>query len=153
MRRLGNRLEDIWRNICEEQQRERNKTKHQNGAVRKAIPLKLCQVAMARILPIEKGIHLPRFDGPYKITKILGEWTYELTHTKTGQKIDRHVKLCLSSGEPVSQASRVHEATIEQRVPLQPSVRFKTRESLRRESRRSRFPPDRYGFSVRGEVL
>jgi hypothetical protein len=58
-------------------------------------PFEIGQKVMAKIFPEVKGAHYPRFDGPYIIKGKLGDWTYELKHSKTKNIIVRnhhHIK-------------------------------------------------------------
>ena len=55
---------------------------------------------MAKRFPVAKCINNARYDGPYLVSNKLGEWTNQLVHVKTGEKVVRnhhHVKRC--SGE------------------------------------------------------
>jgi hypothetical protein len=94
---------------------------------------------MARILPIEKGINQPRFDGPYKVIKLIGQWTYELRHDQTGKKVTRnhhHLKPCYSIAQEIfNQQEEMQKNMLNSTRPL-----------------RQRFAPDRFGFLRRGEV-
>lgn len=99
-------------------------------------PLCIGTHVMALILPKEKGLLLPRYDGPYIVTGKLGDWTYRLQHLQTKRIIDRnhhHVKPCAG----------------EQKVPNKlPSTggRNKIDQQRRRLTERQRKPVQRYGF-------
>ena len=103
------------------------------------LPYTIGATVMARILPIEKGINQPRFDGPYKVIKLIGQWTYELRHEQTGKEVTRnyhHLKPCSSIG------------------PEKPKQEEERQENgqISRRTLRKRFTTDRLGFLRREEV-
>jgi transposase InsO family protein len=108
---------------------------------------------MAKILPVEKGLTNPRYDGPYVIVNKLGPWTYELEHTITKKTIIRnhhHVKKCAT--QLVAEAKKPQ--TITSNAPRLSSTGDTCKFShVPEQMSRQRFPPERFGFVRRGEVL
>lgn len=126
---MQKKLEEIHHKIVAQQKRTQP-TDSRSG-------LMIGSHVMARILPIKKGINEATYDGPYVISRKLGEWTYELTHVKTKKKICRnhhHVK-------PIEDPS----------LSIQPQ-QSNTAITERRQ-KRARKIPDRYGFFNRGESV
>jgi hypothetical protein len=102
-------------------------------------PFEIGSYVMSRILPAERGVDKPRFDGPYCVTKKLGEWTYHLTHVENGRtQVRNHhqVKRCNNVLLPSAQPQR----------PL--TERPQSGHMLPRK----RQAPDRYGFVRGGNV-
>ena len=93
---LQARLRDIHETL---RRNQRPVERMEQNPQRQTRPLESGTCVMARILPVEKGITLPRYEGPYKIVGKLGVWTYVLQHIRTHQQITRnhhHVKVCSS---------------------------------------------------------
>jgi len=134
VRNLQHKMRDIWATICQRNTKKRENAAERHQAIRKATPLGIGQHVMAKILPVERGVTLARYEGPYKITKQLGDWTYELTNVENGKKIERnyhHLKQCPKYLKE-SRHSVVLSSNTRSKVP------------------RTRYQPERYGFSVRG---
>jgi transposase InsO family protein len=115
----------------------RNNNNKDECKKREVRPLEIDSLVMARIFPIEKSIANPRYDGPYRVSRKVADWTYELTHVKTGAIIHRnyhHLKRCEQIYETDTKPGDIN-AEAPQRVV------------------RQRAPPQRYGFSGRGNVL
>jgi hypothetical protein len=110
---------------------------------------------MAKVLPVEKSLTNPRFEGPYVVVKKLGPWTYELDHKITKKKIVRnhhHVKTCpanldsiINMGTPSITTKHISHSVVSNVDSNQPAAK--------RTAPRKRVCPDRYGFVRRGEVL
>ena len=80
----------------------RAKTKLANSPERGSRCYNVGELVMARIFPKAKGMMEPRFNGPYRIVKKLGPWTYELRNESDGAIVHRnhhHVKHLCARGE------------------------------------------------------
>ena len=117
-----------------------------------------CHV-MAKLLPVQKSLTEPRFDGPYVITSKLGTWTYEVMHVMTKKKIVRnhhHLKVCpaklTSDGRHDSLTTTGIRASI-LRCQSNPSLTgIRANVPKQRVSTRRRTAPERYGFVGKREV-
>ena len=109
---------------------------------KKAQPYEVGELVMARIFPPIKGVTIPRFKGPYKITGKLGPWTYELRNTATDSVIHRnhhHVKKCSPAALASSSQKKRLQVTEVQCSPAK---------QCQQHPQRVRFPTQRYGFSL-----
>ena len=123
---LKQRLENIRRQCLKQCDKaivtDRNPNKSNNS-------YEIGFLVMARILPVTRGIGVPRYDGPYRIVKKIGEWTYEIVHVETGEQIQRNH----------------HHLKLFRATPYLPST--KEQDDI---PPRTRAPPDRLGFSRKG---
>jgi len=148
---LRNQIQTLWQEMRRQQKIQRPDEKQTKKSKENGFAVGTC--VMARILPVEKGIDIPRFAGPYNITRKLGEWTYELTHVATRKKIQRnhhHLKPCFSQTEPNEEPTRTQPGACPGKTNQDPT-RTKPGASPARSQRQRNFP-DRYGFPRRGEV-
>jgi hypothetical protein len=104
-------------------------------------PYQLGDKCMARILPIYKNISAPCYEGPFVVTKKLGEWTYELTHVVTGEKMERnyyHLK-------PLRTIKTVVKS-IHTKQPTSGIQGYSSRRGEQIRVKRKTQHPERYGF-------
>jgi ribosomal protein L21E len=94
-------------------------------------PFEVGTTVMAKVLPVMKGLYLPKYEGPYCIKRKIGEWTYELEHTGTRKIIIRnHHHLKKTETDPVHVTNwQAQEKTFRNNRPS-----------------RTRLPVQRYGF-------
>jgi hypothetical protein len=67
---------------------------------------KIGEFVYAKIFPPRKGIDQPRYDGPFKIVNVKGEWCYVLENCRTGRIVERnhyHIKKYKGKIEGISQ--------------------------------------------------
>ena len=91
---ISDYVKDI-RNTLEEIHGKIRKTNKKAVQVEDGQQFKVGEIVFAKIFPTRKGIDLPRYNGPYEIVNIKGEWCYVLKNCKTGQIVERnhyHVK-------------------------------------------------------------
>lgn len=97
---LESRMEKVHSTLKD--QYLRAKTKLANSPERGSRCYNVGELVMARIFPKAKGMMEPRFNGPYRIVKKLGPWTYELRNESDGAIVHRnhhHVKHLCARGE------------------------------------------------------
>ena len=110
---------------------ERMKTKYKNVSRK----FKIGDYVMVKVLDKDKKCFENRYHGPYKIVKLLGDYSYRMVDRK-GAPIDRHrthLKLC---HEP-----NIELCSAESECPEQ------SRSSSCARPKRKRYPPEKYGFS------
>jgi transposase InsO family protein len=104
-------------------------------------PYQLGDKCMARILPVLKNINSPCYQGPYLVSRRLGDWTYELEHVLTGEKIERNY-YHLKPWRSIKQIYSTHSK--------RPSSRLQQNTSKKNEQKREKRNiqrPERYGFT------
>lgn len=57
---------------------------------KKVKPLQIGDKCMAKVLPRAGRLYDKRYNGPYVVTRLLGDWTYELKHIQSGEVIQRN---------------------------------------------------------------
>jgi hypothetical protein len=99
----------------------------------KITPWKIGQKVMAKILPVKKGIDLPKYEGPYIIMQKLGDWTYRLQDEITKKTMDRnHHQLKIFAPPVPATTINIAKSTSKRQDP--------------RQGNRIRQPVKRYGF-------
>jgi len=135
---LRKQLEEMYEKI----ERSKNGVSPQSVEKRYAKPLTVGDFVMAKVLPEKRGMLIGRYYGPFEVVRLLGKYTYRLKHCRTGEIIDRnhrHIKPCQNLNETQY---------------IQPQLAAQTGNLSGSPPRmtRSIVPPERYGFSRRGEV-
>ena len=141
-------VKNIRRDIWETQQLIRRKQKSYDTDTNKGIQhtFRVGDTVYARILPKQKGIDKPNYEGPFIIVDIKGEWCYVLKHCSTGRKIERnyyHVKACKNT-EHELKTNR--QTSIQSGKTAVKKISRNNQKITRRYPIRRRAEPERYGF-------
>jgi transposase InsO family protein len=134
---LQTRLSKIHANILQVEQHRENSS---SSMKKQGVSIQIGSYVMAKRFPVEKCINNARYDGPYLVSNKLGEWTYQLVHVKTGERVVRnhhHVKRCSPELSSTKCRSELNTIPVDKQQPKQ---------------KRHKAAPDRYGFSARREV-
>lgn len=118
------------------------------------VAFKVGDKVYAKILPKQKGIDKPRYEGPYVITRIKGNWCYVLKHCITGSITERnyyHLKTCRIPCPLESKTTRIKTRQTSIQTGTDASIKEHPSNitvSIRRYPRRERYAPKRYGLQA-----
>jgi transposase InsO family protein len=133
---LQGRLSKLQEHVVQSQAKTRQEDQIRMEKTKTSMPFSIGEYVMVRILPIEKGINLPRYSGPYVISDKKGDWTYVLTNLSSGETIVRNHHHLKRYYQMTSLRSRENQQQNQQAKP-QRNIR----------------PPERFGFSRQGECV
>ena len=142
-------VKQIKKTIEEVHDKIRKKVKIYEHGVERGF--KVGEKVYVRILPIQKGIDKPNYEGPYVIIKVKGTWCYRLKHCHTGRIIERnyyHIKRCENMTPSLVKHVDTRRETSVQSVSatsVAPATTAAMTPQLR-YPRRQRLPPNRLGF-------
>ena len=118
------------------------------------VAFKVGDKVYAKILPKQKSIDKSRYEGPYVITRIKGNWCYVLKHCITGSITERnyyHLKTCRIPCPLESKTTRIKTRQTSIQTGTDASIKEHPSNitlSIRRYPRRERYAPKRYGLQA-----